>query len=121
MDYDVCASPCNTYILCRVAGGYTADEARFFALAAEAMSREKEIKRFLFDMREAQNESSIFRNYEYAYNDMPEMGMARSVRSAMLVSPEDRSHDFVETVCQNAGYNVRLFRDEQAAIAWLNE
>ncbi|MDY6906456.1 MAG: STAS/SEC14 domain-containing protein [Thermodesulfobacteriota bacterium] len=121
MDYAVSVSSCSTYILCRVSGGFTADEARAFALEVEQLGREKDIKRFLFDVREAVNESSIFRNYEYAYNDMPEMGLTRAVRSAILASPEDRSHDFVETLCQNAGYNVQLFKDEQEARAWLKE
>ncbi|MDY6824365.1 MAG: STAS/SEC14 domain-containing protein [Thermodesulfobacteriota bacterium] len=121
MDYEVSVSSCNTYVCCRVKGDFTAEEARIFTMDAENLSREKGIKRFLFDMRRGRNASSIFRNYEYAYNDMHEMGVTRSARSAMLVGPEDKSHDFVETVCQNAGYNVRLFRDEQEAIEWLRE
>jgi hypothetical protein len=39
---------------------------------------------------------------------------------AILVEPADRTHDFVETVMQNAGRNVRVFHDKDAAIAWLN-
>jgi hypothetical protein len=40
---------------------------------------------------------------------------------ALLVDPEDHSHDFVETVGRNAGLNVTLFRDRDAAKQYLSE
>lgn len=38
---------------------------------------------------------------------------------ALLVSPDDHSHDFIETVARNAGLNVTIFTDLQAAKAYL--
>ena len=52
---------------------------------------------------------------------MGDLNFARSAHVAILVSPDDRSHDFIETVNRNAGYNVRVFRDADAAISWLEE
>lgn len=52
---------------------------------------------------------------------MAEPELHRDVRAAILVDATDRKHDFVETVSRNAGYNVRVFDDEEAAIAWLDE
>ena len=52
---------------------------------------------------------------------MKRLDLQRDVRSAILVDSGDHSHDFVETVTQNAGYVVRVFDDEAAAIAWLEE
>jgi hypothetical protein len=43
------------------------------------------------------------------------------VRPAILVDPHDNSHDFVDTFTQNAGYGVRVFDDEAAAIVWIEE
>jgi hypothetical protein len=39
----------------------------------------------------------------------------------MLTSPNDKSHDFIETVLRNAGYDVKLFVNESEAITWLEE
>ena len=39
----------------------------------------------------------------------------------MLVSPNDKSHDFVEPVLRNAGHNVLIFNDEEKALGWLLE
>jgi hypothetical protein len=38
---------------------------------------------------------------------------------AILVRPDDRSHDFAETAMKNAGLSVALFRDRERAIAYL--
>jgi hypothetical protein len=34
---------------------------------------------------------------------------------AVLVRPDDHSHDFVETVARNSGLRVTLFRDRERA------
>lgn len=68
-------------------------------------------------MTESRNVDTISRIYEFAYEDMktPE-GIDKNARVALLVSPEDHSHDFVETVARNTGMDVTLFRDREAAI-----
>jgi hypothetical protein len=40
-------------------------------------------------------------------------------RAALLVDPDDRSHEFFETVMVNKGYATRLFHDQHKAITWL--
>jgi hypothetical protein len=50
---------------------------------------------------------------------MGELNLDRAARVAILVRPDDISHNFVETVSRNAGYNVRVFRERKAAIDWL--
>ena len=40
-------------------------------------------------------------------------------RVALLVSPGDHSHDFVETAARNAYLDVTLFRDKDAAVRHL--
>ncbi len=121
MSYTITISENGKYIICRVTGPMTAEVAQEFAGEMDNLSRAKNIKRFLTDVREAPNISTINQNYEYAYQGMKDLKLQRGVRSAILVDPADTTHDFVETVAMNAGYNVRVFRDEHAAIAWLSE
>jgi len=49
------------------------------------------------------------------------LDLQKNARSAILTSRDDRSHDMVETFMRNAGYNVRIFTDESAAVAWLDD
>lgn len=44
-----------------------------------------------------------------------------SCADALQVSPDDHSHDFIETVARNAGLSVTIFTDLQAAKAYLTE
>jgi hypothetical protein len=119
MNYTITTSENGKYLICRVSGEITVDIAREFTKELNRLSRSLNIKRFLNDVREAANALSTLQNYDFAYKDMAEMNLQRDACSAILVGPADRTHDFVETVTQNAGYNVRIFHDEAAAIAWL--
>ena len=48
----------------------------------------------------------------FAYKDMQlAEGIDLNAIVATLVSPDDHSHDFIETVSRNAGLNVTLFTD----------
>jgi len=121
MSYTITISENRQYIICQVTGSMTVEIAREFARELDSLSRAKNIKRFLTDVREAPNISSVYQNYKYAYKDMIDLKLQRDIRSAILADTADTTHDFLETVVQNAGYNVRVFHDESAAIAWLNE
>ena len=120
MSYTITTSDNGKYLICRVSGEITVDLAREFTKELNRLSRTLNIKRFLNDVREATNALSTLQNYNFAYKDMAEMNLQRDACSAILVGPADKSHDFVGTVTQNAGYNVRIFHDEEAAIAWLD-
>ena len=48
-------------------------------------------------------------------------GLPLSSMIAVLASPNDSQHDFIETAAQNNGIILRVFKDEDAAIAWLSE
>lgn len=119
MSHEVSISDSGRYLICRVTQPITIETALAFSTALDAASRAHGIKRFLVDVRNAPNLANAVQNYHFANTDMAALGLQRDVRSALLVAPEDHSHDFVATFTQNAGYGVRLFRDEAAAIAWL--
>jgi hypothetical protein len=121
MSYAIALSENGKYIVCRMAGPMTVEIARESAKELDRLSRSTGIKRFLNDVRNAPNVSDVLANYDFAYRDMNGLNLQRDVRSAILADPADRTHDFFETVAKNAGFNVRIFHDENAAIAWLNE
>ena len=119
MSFKVTLSEDGTYVICKITGPLTAEIARESMIELDRMCRAHNIKRVLNDVREVSNVLNVTRNYEFAYKDMVELGIQRDVFGAILTAPEDSSHDFVETVARNAGYNVRVFRDENAAVNWL--
>ncbi len=109
----------KTYIRIHVMDVVTVELARLFSQEARQWGIDHNLSRFLFDMRTVPNGETTLTNYLFAYEDMAQLKLSRVARSAILVSPDDQSHQFVETVTRNAGYNVRMFTDEAAAVAWL--
>ena len=99
----------------------TVELARQWLAEVNDLSREQEVSCFLFDVRNARNISSDLENYYLARRDADRLGLERDARTAILVSEGDTSYDFVETTMQNAGFNVRIFTNEQAAAQWLDE
>ena len=121
MRFSVKLSDDEKYILCSVTGEFTAAEAQEFTLEIDTVSRESGCKKFLIDLQDAKNISNVFENYDFAYKDMSRHNFQHDARVAILVSPQDHSNDFVETVISNAGYSVRVCCDNSDAIAWLEE
>lgn len=121
MAYRISISENGKYIICRVIGAMTMKTAQAFGKEMLKLARTKDIKRYLTDVREAPNISTTYDNYKFAYEEMDKLGLQRAHRSAILINPDDSSHNFVETTLKNSGFNVRIFHDEDAAIAWLNE
>lgn len=119
MEFDIQVSKDGSYIVVRVSGSISRKSAGEFARPVQEKSAALGIYRVLFDVRQARNIETVSGNYFYAYEDIQDIGLDKRIRSAILVSADDHSHDFVETAIRNAGYNTCLFRDEAAAIAWL--
>jgi hypothetical protein len=91
-----------------------------YNLAAHALAKQLGIDRFLMDLTDSRNVESVTSKYIFAYSDMKNTpGINRNARVALLVNPDDHSHDFILTVAQNSGLNTTMFRDRQAAIEHL--
>ena len=113
-------SPDGTYIVLTIKGDIDRKLAMRYNMEAHALGKQLDIKCYLVDATESRNIETTFDNYSFAYDDMasaPEID--RSARVALLVSPGDHSHDFVETVSRNAGLDVTLFIDRRLAEAHL--
>jgi hypothetical protein len=121
MSYSVSLSEKGNFIICMPNGPITLDVAKEFALESDRLSRDTGVKRFLADFRSTPNILSVSQNYDFAYKVMGILHIQKDIRAAILISQTDKTRDFTETVLRNAGYNVRLFKDEEAAIAWLFE
>jgi len=120
MSYALRVSDDGNYILLEIQGDINRQLAMQYNLAAHALGQKLGIARFLMDVTASRNVESITSKYVFAYDDMKNApGINRMARVAVLVSPDDHSHDFIITVAQNSGLNSTLFRDREAAIEYL--
>ena len=91
-------------------------------IEAHALARSLNLKSFLMDMTEATNVNKVYENYEFIYH---KMGKSKEfipyVCVAIVVRHGDRSHDFIETLANNAGKCLRKFQDMQEEIHFLTE
>lgn len=111
----------NKYIIVQVNENMTRILAERLGFEAVQLGNSKNITRFLYDLRNSRNTESINVNYIFANQDMKRLETNPNNMIAMLISVGDKSHDFIETVLRNAGYNVRIFEIESEAITWLDE
>ena len=89
-------------------------------IEAHELAKKMGIRKILVDVTEARNALRILDNYEIVTHTIAqEPAIDRHMRVALLVSPDDHSHDFTETVARNAGFNFRLYRDRTQALASL--
>lgn len=120
MLYSIKPSDEGKYIILKHLGEINRELTTQRNLEAHALGAKLGISRHLVDLTEAKHVDTVMHTYEFAYKDMQLLpGINKNARVAVLVSPDDHSHDFVETVTRNAGQNVTLFRDREAAIQHL--
>ena len=93
-------------------------EREFASEAIDTAIREG-VTLYLADVREAPNVASTFNQFNLAYEELPIMNLHKGSKIALLVSPDDLSHDFIEILFRNAGYVCQRFVDEDEAIGWL--
>jgi hypothetical protein len=121
MRFEVSLAKSGKYVVCKVLEPVTTEFALEFGKATVDFSHEYQLQRQLYDCRSVRNVNSVYHNYEFAYKDMVNLELEHDNRAAILVDFADRSHDFVEIVSRNAGYNVKVFVDHDRAVNWLEE
>ena len=120
MEYSISKSDDSNYIILKVVGEFTANSFMKCIIEAHALGKEMGIHRYLVDATNARNIDSAFGSYKFAYHDMKNTeGVNPLARVAGLVSPDDHSHNFVETVSTNAGMFLKLFTDFNEARDYL--
>ncbi|MFH1851544.1 MAG: hypothetical protein ABIA75_04300 [Candidatus Neomarinimicrobiota bacterium] len=92
---------------------------REFAREAIRLAQQNNLTRYLVDVTRVFNQASFAELYNFAYSDMKILDLDKTTRVAILTAPDDISHNFIETVFLNAGYNCQRFTEEAAALDWL--
>jgi hypothetical protein len=120
MEYVINISENKLYIIIRVKGQMDPLSAMKYTEEAHVLAKEIGLDKFLIDLTNATNTLHVLENYEFAYEKVaPNPKINKLAKVAMLVSRNDHSHDFVETVSINAGLLVKLFRNKEAALNYL--
>jgi hypothetical protein len=122
MQRNLDVSPDGAFIILTIKGDINRRLAMRYNREAHALGKQLGMKHYLVDATESRNVETTFDNYAFAYDDMTAASeIDRSARVALLVSPGDHTHDFVETVSRNAGLDVTLFIDRTLAEAHLRK
>ena len=120
--YTISPAPGGNYIMVEIEGEITRDLAYKHVVDAHAAGDKLGIRCFLFDVTKARNVESVLGNFKMTHEDTRLLpAKARRACIAVLVDPHDDSHDFNETLAQNAGLDVTMFRERDKAIAHLEE
>jgi hypothetical protein len=90
-------------------------------MAEAVITRQQQVNidRLLYDLRNSRNVETIPDNYFWANQDAVELDLSTKDRIALLTAADDSSHDFIEVVMRNTGFNARIFKTEEQAIEWL--
>lgn len=119
MDHEIFVSDDGTYVVLRIIGA-TGRHRMAQVVASHELGAKLNINRFLVDLRDALNVDTPVEDYGMAYTDFPATPeVNRAARVACLVSPGDRSHDFLITVFRNSGSWIEKFEDLAQAEVYL--
>lgn len=121
MDYKLEIVGADGFITAVLEGVRTPETLIAVAAKTTAYCAERRISRLLIDIRGMTGGLDTLETYEVAGHELPgHEGVRRILRSAILDLPENIERiRFFETVAINRGLNVRIFADEDQAVAWL--
>jgi hypothetical protein len=120
MKYTLSPSEDRTYITLAFIGDINRHTTMQHIKQAHALAKELGTNKFLLDLREATNTDSTTDQYEFVHRDLlqsEDLDVFACV--AALVDPENHSHDFLETVFRNIGFNLKLFNDRDEALNFI--
>jgi hypothetical protein len=120
MSYEITVDENQQYIILTTHGDLTNQKAMEQNLEAHALGKQLGINRFLVDSTDSRYIGTPVSHYQFAYEELKtEPKIDAAARVAAVVSPEDHSHDFFETVARNNGMDFTLFRNRENAIRHL--
>ncbi len=120
MTFDLSLSPCGVYAVLTNREDVTLARVVERQRAMRAFAAERCVTRFLLDSRGHRYLEGPLSLYKFAREILPEEGFDYRWKVALVATPGDYSHDFVETACRNAGQTVTVFKDYGEAEAWLS-
>ncbi len=120
MSCTISPSADGKFIVITVTESINRESAMGYNRDAHALGARLGINRYLMDVFAAVNTDTVYDQHRFAYQDLQDAPeIVRSARVAILVNPDDHSHDFIETVCRNAGLDVTIFTRREEAEAHL--
>jgi hypothetical protein len=102
-------------------GRRTVEETQQFAAALLAEARARSATRVLIWVR---NSHPIFKVESFKLSEQfKQLAAQKGVRVALLADSDEvrASHQYIEVLAGQQGANVRAFRDEPRALAWLRD
>jgi len=122
MKFEISISKRKTYLNIRVKEAVTPDLLKEFIEKTGNNSNKNGIHNFLFDLRQAPNQTSPSVFYDFVYDKSRKLGFKPGSKHALLASLENKDdYHFVETILLNAGYQSKIFMDEKDAIEWIEK
>jgi hypothetical protein len=120
MPYQLSYDPKKDLITGVVLGVFDATLVSDYIRELAALAREKHCARAITDMRTAKPQMTVLE-----IDDLPglaaEIGLDFSVRRALVVADDFEDYAFYQSSSTIRGQNVRIFKDIDAAKAWLFE
>ena len=122
MKFEISISERKTYLNIRVKEVVTTELLKDFIEKTAERSNKSGINKFLFDLRQAPNQTSLVVHYDFVYDKSRGLGFKPGSKHALLVSSENMyDYSFVETILLNTGYQSKMFTDEKDAIEWVEK
>ena len=120
MKFEISISKRKTYLNIRVKEVVTPELLNEFIEKTAYNSNKSGIHTFLYDLRQAPNQTPPIVHYNLVYDKFRELGFKPGSKHALLASLENRDdYSFVETILLNAGYQSKIFTDEKDAREWV--
>lgn len=118
MSFSLRHDPAADCIILTVEGVVTLETIREIAPHVAALSEQTGCRNILNNMQSASIRMSFMDVFK-SPNTMDESGVSRQTRRALVVPGHFTESQFLETVTQNRGHNLRVFYDVAEAMRWL--
>lgn len=120
MAYNLRVIPINEFLRTDVSGEVDLKASRELLKGLMDICVRENLDRILIDGREASSHASTVDVWTLA-NDLGSLGVSREYRVAVLNRPKDDFDRmaFLELCATNRGYQLKAFRDFEAAFTWL--
>lgn len=107
------------YVLFAFTGEHTLDRLVGVAQTVAHECASRECLRSLVDVRDSSGGLSTVEKFELA--EIAESLKPRGIRVAILDTPQERADGFLETTASNRAIALKLFFNEDQAVAWLQQ
>jgi hypothetical protein len=115
MPHCVALSPDRDFVILTVRGEITAAAAIEFNREQHLLGVKSGVSRYLTDLYDCRNVDTVTNNLDFALHGMADAAVDKNARVAVLVSPGDYSHDYLEGAFRCAGLDVVFFTNRLLA------